>query len=88
MIILNTDQLPELPQEFTCSICGAPIILEEIDEWVQNDDGTWQVGDTGAKINCSTEPDFDESDEMDNFMASHWSMPYVDWLPLSVRVAQ
>lgn len=67
----------------TCPICGAPIVIESIDACDLGDDGRWQPSE--ANITCSTEPDIDAPDWREWFNG-HFSMPYVDWLPLSVRV--
>ncbi len=87
MNAIKQGQLPDLPDTFQCPICGAPVVVDDIDEWEENDDGTWQVSENGIQINCSTEPDID-SDDWDDWERKHWSMPYVEWLPLSMKVAK
>lgn len=89
MQTIKCDAIIKIPPEIAvCPICGAEVIIEEIDEWEQEDDGTWSAGETGVRLNCVTQPAFEDEDASDDFMASHWSMPYVDWLPISVRVIE
>jgi hypothetical protein len=86
MQTVKTDAIIKVPPEVAiCPICGAEVAIEEIDEWEQEDDGTWSAGEHGVKIECSTAPDI-ESDNWDDFFAEHWSMPYVDWLQIEVKV--
>lgn len=74
-----------LPETFTCPICVGKIVISEITEWEETDDGSWQVSDTGLYINCEHEPEIG-SDDWHGWMNGHWSMPYVDWLPVTERV--
>lgn len=74
-----------LPDSFRCPICGAKVVIDDIDEKEQNDDGTWQVSDCGLHISCETEPEIG-SDDWDGWFSSHFSTPYIDWLPLDERV--
>jgi len=39
----------------------------------------------GISLECVTEPDID-SDDWPAWHRHHWSMPYVDWLPVENRV--
>ena len=79
----NPKETPAIPAKVAvCPICGAPVVIEDIDEWETE---TGRVTSCGFHINCSTEPDID-SDEWDDWFKSHWSMPYVDWLPVEMRV--
>lgn len=48
----------------------------------QRDDGTW-FGK--PKLSCETEPDIGD-DNYDEWMDEHYSMPYVDWLPIEDKV--
>jgi transcription elongation factor Elf1 len=73
----------QLPEKFACPICvGGKIEITSIDEYEQNDDGTWQVSDCGLYIDCSRAPEFPD----DDWLSSHWSTPYIDWLPVTERV--
>lgn len=63
-----------------CPICGQKLIWEA-DEWEEAEAGLWKLGETGFKPNCTTEPDID-SDEWEDWFRGHYSMPYVDWLPI------
>ena len=67
-----------------CPICGADVYVD-IDEWEQNEDGTWKVSDCGVHCNCTTEPAI-ATDEWEEWFYGHWSMPYVDWLPVDEKV--
>lgn len=40
---------------------------------------------TEIEVNCTKEPDL-ESDEWEEWFNWHYSMPYVDWLPLEIRL--
>jgi|GEM_PF-6715462 hypothetical protein len=64
----------------TCPICDANIVIEEVHEW--ECEGGKPVG---ISVQCVTEPDID-SDEWWPWHNHHWSMPYVDWLPVNNRV--
>src|SRR5258706_10176948 len=57
MQTVSTDAFIKLPPELAvCPICGAEVVIEDIDEYEQNDDGTWQASESGLHINCITEP--------------------------------
>lgn len=71
--------------KFVCPICGAAVVIDDIDEWEQNDDGSWQVSETGVHVTCETEPDFDD-DSWEDWHSGHWSMPYVDWMPMQEKI--
>ena len=88
MQTVATDADIKLPADLAvCPKCGAAVIIEEITEWEQTEDGTWQAGESGVSINCVTEPDDLGSDEWDEWFRWHWEdMPYVYWLPLSMKV--
>lgn len=71
-----------------CPICSDVLFIEGIDEWVEDGDQMrldpeWQ----DVNVNCATEPDID-SEELEDWMSGHWSMPYVDWMPVSKRVTK
>lgn len=70
---------------FLCPICKAAIVVDEVSEWEEDDEGLMQA--RTVKINCITDPDI-ESDEWEDWFRGHWSMPYVDWLPLEETVTQ
>lgn len=63
-----------------CPICGADIVIEDVHEW--ETDGGKPVG---ISVECTTEPDID-SDDWPGWHRGHWNMPYVDWLPVEMRV--
>lgn len=62
-----------------CPICGAPIEIEEITEW---ETATGIPTESGFHINCSTQPGVG-TPEAEPWWNSHWSAPYVDWVPLN-----
>ena len=87
MITLKHNEIPELPTRFHCPICKSGIVITDINEWEETDDGTWRVSDGGVLINCTSEPDID-SEDWHGWMNGHWSMPYVDWLPVCESVLE
>jgi len=80
-MISNPEQIPETVGK--CPICGAPIVIEDIAECELGDDGRWQPSE--VSITCSTEPDID-APYAKAWLNSHFSQPYIDWLPLTVQV--
>lgn len=83
MKYITRDNLPEIPKEIaTCPICKEKIIIEDIDEYELE---TGRVEDTGLHITCESQPDIDDPDFNDWFNG-HFSMPYVDWLPVRQKV--
>ncbi|MBK8188826.1 MAG: hypothetical protein IPK79_00065 [Vampirovibrionales bacterium] len=80
----------DIPERIAvCPICGAKLIVESIDEWEESedDDQFWIVSETGLHLTCSSSPSLD-SDNWDAWFNWHFSMPYVDWLPIEMRVTQ
>lgn len=74
----------QLPKELAvCPICKAEVVLHSIDQLEQLRRGMWIASEVA--IGCVTEPDI-ESEEWEDWMAAHYSMPYVDWLPLEVAI--
>ena len=73
-----------LPDSFHCPICGDRLQIVEVSEWFKDDADNWKAG--AVKIDCVTSPDIDDIDEFNGFNSGHWSMPYVDWLPVERRV--
>lgn len=67
-----------------CPKCGAGVVVGDFDEWETE---TGRVTETGFHIDCISEPDEDDPD-YDDWFNWHWSMPYVDWLPLEVDLYQ
>ncbi len=78
VLTLNDHSKPiPVPREIAiCPICDAEIVVEEISEW---ECGSGKP--VSISIDCVTEPDID-SDEWPDWHNEHWSMPYVDWLPV------
>lgn len=83
MLLFDRDNPPEIPNLIgRCPICGAKLEISDIDEW---ETYTGRVTESGFHINCVTQPEIDSKD-WDSWWNWHWSMPYVDWLPLTMRV--
>lgn len=81
--VLKWGELPALPN-VKCPICGALVHLEEITGMVECDiTGLWIADE--ISIDCTSAPEID-STEWEDWFRWHWSMPYVDWLPLSNAV--
>lgn len=77
---IDPEHPPTIPRNVAvCPICGAGLYIEDISEW-EAENG--RVTDTGLCIDCESMPDI-ETDEWDDWFACHWSMPYVDWLPVT-----
>jgi hypothetical protein len=72
-----------LPDTFKCPICDAPIYIEEICDFME-EDGVLKA--LAVKIDCTTFPGFDDMGEFEVWMSEHYSTPYVDWLPLEQEV--
>lgn len=64
------------PHVAKCPICGALIVIEEVRFWASKSGKQLSIS-----VECTTEPDID-SDEWPDWHRGHWSMPYVDWLPV------
>ena len=83
MQLITLSNPPEIPTAlFVCPICGAQIAFEEISEYETE---TGKVTETGFHVTCTTEPDIEDED-YDDWLNGHFSMPYVDWLPLEMKV--
>ena len=77
------NEIPEIPTEVaTCPLCGAKLVIEDIDEWEL---ATGRVTEAGLHITCSTQPEPDDTDFC-NWWNWHYQTPYVDWLPICQRV--
>jgi hypothetical protein len=73
---------PAIPADVAvCPICRAPVEIVEINEWEVK---SRKVTDDGLKIDCTTAPDID-SDGWEDWHRTHWSRPYVDWLPVEKK---
>lgn len=85
MKVLDTDCPPAVPvQVAVCPICGEPIQITEIEEWETE---TGKVTDCGLRVDCTTAPEYQTNGgDMDAYLRDHWSMPYVDWLPVEEKV--
>lgn len=82
MVIKYLPEIFEFPKEVcVCPICGG-VVVAEFDEYETE---TGIVTETGLHLDCKDGPD-EESDEYDDWFSTHWSMPYVDWLPLTERM--
>jgi hypothetical protein len=85
---LKRDAVIEIPKEVAvCPICGARLYAS-CDSWVEEGDEEeviWKA--ESLNIDCETEPDI-KSDEWEDWMAEHYSMPYVDWLPVECHIVE
>lgn len=70
-----------------CPICGDCVYIDGVDEWYDEGDQMRLDAEMGVSLDCGTEPDI-ESNEWDDWHRGHWSMPYVDWLPVQQKVAR
>ena len=85
------------PEIAVCGICGAEVVLD-IDEYEEDDGGLWAASQCGVHVDCVTAPPIDDENawcsplcsiiRWRSFMRSHWSSPYLDWLPVQKRVYQ
>jgi len=83
-ILVSRNEWFKFPLEVAiCPICGAGVVAN-FDEWESE---TGRVTECGFHVDCIDEPDI-HADAWDDWFTSHWSMPYVDWLPLEVRLYQ
>lgn len=82
--VISSESEIALPDSFVCPICGKPLRIEEVSEHEKDDFGNWKA--VAVKIDCTTFPGFDDAEAFESYMRGHWSMPYVDWLPLEKRV--
>jgi len=85
MITLKMGEVPAIPDKFRCPICGDELTLE-IEAWTDDDNGGWKASEDGIHTYCVSEPDDLGSDNWDDWLSSHYQMPYVDWMPLEQRV--
>ena len=70
------------PEVAICPICAARIEVFGVDDTL--DSGV--VGeDSSPYIGCVSEPDI-ESPDFNDHMLGHYSMPYVDWMPVQAVV--
>ncbi len=78
--VIESDSEIVLPDSFRCPICGEPIFVMEVSEWFKDENGEWKAED--VLIDCETFPGYEDRRRFNDFQSSHWSMPYVDWLPI------
>lgn len=81
--ILFPVHLAPFPISAKCPICGSKLLLDAGEGCEQDSNGEWIA--TEIDLQCTSEPDI-ESQEWDDWHRWHYSMPYVDWLPLEQRV--
>ncbi len=85
LTIIPHDQIIDIPEDVAvCPYCRAKLTVR-LEEWTQNDDGTWGAGESGAHGDCTAEPDV-ESSEWDAWLEIHSDMPYVHQLPVDLKV--
>jgi len=83
MITLQMGEVPEVPDKYRCPICGDKLTLE-IDAWTEDYDGT-KAADDGVHVFCVSEPDITD-DDFEVWLDGHYKMPYVDWLPVDLKI--
>lgn len=81
-VITNHEQI-NLPR-FKCPKCDGFLTLEEVDDWVEDDNGEWQVN--CISLGCTNDKDFDDPDYSEWFDWHYGNMPYVYWLPVTEQV--
>lgn len=87
LVTVPHDASIKIPRQVAiCPICGEEVTVE-IGEWTQSDDGTWVASDAGVHASCITEPDI-IAEDYDEWLNGHFSMPYVDWLPVDQKVTR
>ena len=67
-----------------CPICGAGLLLDA-GEGTELDNATGEWIATEINLECESEPDID-SGEWSEWFRWHYSMPYVDWLPIEQQI--
>ncbi len=77
------EHLAPIPIAAECPICGNPLLLNAGEGCEQDANGEWIA--TEIELLCTSEPEFNSPD-WDDWYRWHYSMPYVDWLPLEQRV--
>ena len=84
MNIADVDTIMAVPPDLAvCPICKQPLFITEYACWTQCEDGLYMAAE--VHLECRSEPDF-EDPGYDDWFEGHYSMPYVDWLPVSQRV--
>ena len=85
--VLNPTLPLPIPSDLAvCPICGGKLIIVDVDAWyLEEQTGLW-IAET-VYVECEHEPDI-ESDDWEDFDNGHYSMPYVDWLPIIVKIEQ
>lgn len=77
------EHLAPIPIAAECPICGKPLLLNAGEGCERDENGEWIA--TELQLQCTGEPGFDSPD-WDDWHRWHYSMPYVDWLPLEQRL--
>ena len=70
-----------------CPICSDVLFIDGVDEWYDEGGQMRLDPEMGVSLDCATEPDIDDP-EWHDWHNGHWSMPYVDWLPVQQRVTR
>lgn len=82
--IIKTDEAIEVPPDVAvCPYCDTKLTAS-FTGWSEADDGSGWIADE-VTLDCETEPDMD-SDEWEDWWASHSDMPYVYLLPVCEKV--
>ena len=82
--VIKAEDWIRLPREVAvCPICKSTLFAS-FDSWVE-ENGQWKA--SSVNLDCETEPDIDSDDWWD-WHNAHYSMPYVDWLPVEHHVKE
>lgn len=86
MKVLEPDIYLEIPESVAvCPICKSKLYAH-FEAWIEID-GKWKANE--VHLDCVTEPDIEENSfEWECWFESHYSMPYVDWLPVCQHVLE
>lgn len=83
--LLSPDAVLTIPRSLaTCPKCDGQL-YGHFEAWVQRRDGSWACEE--IKLDCESEPVISSRKYMD-WLNWHYDMPYVDWLPLEVRLTR
>lgn len=82
--IIDESDIIEIPANLAvCPICGGKLFALNFTDWVEAEDGLYQL--IHITLECESEPDI-EAPEWDDWFSGHYSMPCVYWLPVCHRV--
>jgi hypothetical protein len=84
MDTIKAHDIVPLPEALSvCPICQRKLVITSYDSWCEDDESRWYAIEVHTQ--CESEPAID-SDNWDDWYRSHYSHPYIDWMPLSERI--